>query len=37
MGETEWVMPTHIIAAVRVVTNSKDEKPEFELKLKRLI
>ena len=25
MGETEWVMPTHIIAAARVVTNSKDE------------
>ena len=25
MGETEWVMPTHIIAAAGVVTNSKDE------------
>ena len=25
MGETEWVMPTHIIAAAGVVANSKDE------------
>ena len=25
MGETEWVMPTHIIAAAGVVTNSEDE------------